>query len=69
MFLQHITTEGERWDNIAYKYYGDSLAYEQIISVNPQFALTPHLPAGQVLLIPVLAESDAIAEELPAWLQ
>ena len=26
-YLEHITTDGERWDNLAWHYYGDALAY------------------------------------------
>ncbi len=25
--LEHVTTDGERWDNLARRYYGDALAY------------------------------------------
>lgn len=31
-YLEHVTTDGERWDNLAWRYYGDALAYERIIA-------------------------------------
>lgn len=66
MFLEHVTVEGERWDQIAYAYYGDPLAYERIISANPDVALTPALPAGLRLLVPLI-EQAALKEGLPPW--
>lgn len=32
-YLEHVTSEGERWDNLAWRFYGDALAYERIIVV------------------------------------
>lgn len=69
MYLQHITSEGERWDSIAYRYYGDALAYEGIIAANPALPITAHLSAGQVLLIPVIAPADTVTEDIPPWLR
>ena len=31
MFLTHVTTEGERWDQLAWKYYGDAHRYPPIV--------------------------------------
>lgn len=66
MFLEHVTVEGERWDQIAYAYYGDPLAYERVIAANPDVALTPELPAGLRLLIPLI-EQATLKEGLPPW--
>lgn len=68
MYLIHITTEGERWDAIAYKYYADALGYERIIVANPHAPLAPVLPAGITLSIPVIAAQSTITE-LPPWKQ
>ncbi|HDY1642291.1 TPA: tail protein X, partial [Escherichia coli] len=27
MFLEHVTRDGERWDSLAWQYYGDPLGY------------------------------------------
>lgn len=51
-YLEHITTDGERWDNLAWHYYGDALAYERIIAANPHVAIYPVLPSGIQLIIP-----------------
>lgn len=69
MYLTHITQEGERWDSLAHRYYGNALAYEQIIVANPQVSISPVLPSGLVLLIPVVAAVDEALEDLPPWLR
>ncbi|CBJ43021.1 tail protein X [Ralstonia solanacearum] len=68
MYLTHITTEGERWDQLAMRYYGDPLAYESIVAANPHVPLTVTLPAGLTLSIPVIEQND-LSEELPPWLR
>jgi phage tail protein X len=67
-FLRHVCGDGQRWDSIAYRYYGDALAYERVVAANPQVPIVPALPAGTVLLIPVAEAPDVIAgEDLPPW--
>ncbi|MDZ4379176.1 MAG: tail protein X [Xanthomonadaceae bacterium] len=66
MFLVHVTVDGERWDQIAYAYYGDPLGYERVIAANPDVALTPTLPAGLLLLVPLI-EQAALTQGLPPW--
>ena len=66
--LRHVTTEGERWDQLSNQYYGDPFAYEQIITANPDVPLIPVLPGGLELAIPVIVSSSAIpSAALPPW--
>lgn len=67
MYLTHITTEGERWDQLAQRYYGAPTQYERIIAANAHMALTPTLQAGVQLVIPVIEQSDVV-EDLPPWM-
>ncbi|KVG24739.1 hypothetical protein WL05_01785 [Burkholderia ubonensis] len=69
MFLTHITTEGERWDQIAYRYYGNPFAYERIIAANPDVPIAPRLASGIALSIPVVSNDDVPDEELPPWMR
>lgn len=69
MYLKHITKEGERWDMLAYRYYGDALAYERIVAANPHVAVTPALAGGLMLAIPVIEETETLTEDLPPWLR
>ncbi|MDO8771921.1 MAG: tail protein X [Burkholderiaceae bacterium] len=71
--LEHITTEGERWDTLAWRYYGNPYAYAGIMDANPALDLTPYLPSGQLVLIPLLTEeaqqaSRALADT-PPWMR
>lgn len=67
-YIEHVTADGERWDSLSYRYYGSVELMEVITRANPEVALTPILPAGLTLKIPVLILDNAIAaEELPPW--
>lgn len=68
MYLTHITTEGERWDQIAMRYYGDALLYETIILANPTVPLHLVLPSGLTLTIPLIKAKPTLAA-LPPWLR
>ena len=66
-YYSYITKDNDRWDLIAYKFYSDATKYETIIKANPSVNITPILPSGIKLKIPVLTESNAIKFELPPW--
>ncbi len=66
-YMTHVTTEGERWDQIAWKYYADPFGYLRIIDANPQVLIMSAFPAGLVLSIPVI-EAETTTEELPPWM-
>lgn len=67
--IQHTTIDGERWDTIAQKYYGNAAMMNDIISANPNVPLYDILPAGIVLDIPVIESNDVKtdASNLPPW--
>lgn len=67
-YLTHTTAEGERWDQLAFTYYGDPYRYEPIIRANPQVPLAGALPSGLTLRIPVL-EAKVSTEDLPPWMR
>jgi phage tail protein X len=68
-FVEYIVKEGERWDTVAYKAYGDSSMVSVIIENNPNVAINPILQTGTRLLIPVLEKSEIEinSELLPPW--
>ncbi len=68
MFLTHITTEGERWDSIAWRYYHDVTKIPLLVEANPQAPIRDTLPSGLTLFVPVIELDEAAAiEELPPW--
>jgi phage tail protein X len=71
--LIHITREGERWDTIAWHYYGSPIAYGPLIEINRAAPIMPQLPAGLRLVIPILTTDQVTAQHvnqnLPPWKQ
>ena len=67
--LKHTVKQGERWDNLAYYYYGDALEYARIIEANPQISFCEVLPTGANVFIPVLNVKPTQNENLPPWLR
>lgn len=66
-FLEHLTVEGERWDQLAWRYYGDAFAYGPIVAANPQAPIRPLLPAGLRLRIPAATSAAVTPAGLPPW--
>jgi phage tail protein X len=67
--LSYTTTGGENWGMLSYKYYGDEGLFKLITDANPLVAITPILPAGITLAIPIVQPPDSSinAALLPAW--
>ncbi|KHS86753.1 tail protein X [Pectobacterium aroidearum] len=69
-YIEHVTKMGDRWDLLSQHYYGDPLGYDRIIMANPHVAVTPSLPSGTVLLIPMIEQDEVEnAEEVAPWLR
>jgi phage tail protein X len=66
-FIVHITTQGERWDLIAFRYYGDATQYAPIINANPNVVIEAVFEGGIVIEVPVLLESSITSADLPPW--
>jgi phage tail protein X len=69
--LLHQVVDGERWDTLAFHYYGSATQYGRIVEANPHLDITPILPTGAIVLIPVVNQSTSAdslqSEELPPW--
>ena len=68
-FLKHTVKQAERWDNLAYYYYGNALEYARIIEANPHISFCEVLPTGATVFIPVLNVKPIQNENLPPWLR
>lgn len=68
-FLEYITKEGDRWDIIAFKAYGDATLINGLIEANKATVISAVLTAGTRLKVPILEESDIEinSELLPPW--
>lgn len=64
----HLTAEGERWDSIAWRYYGSVNEAGRIAAANPHVPLVPILPSGVRIVIPVIDAATADEKTaLPPW--
>jgi phage tail protein X len=68
-FIPYITQAGDRWDTIAWKFYGDATLFGPIIQTNPQIAIEAVFEAGLNIGVPLLVVDQSIqaAEDLPPW--
>lgn len=66
-YITHITYAGERWDLLAYHYYGDPTHYEPIIMANPLVPIEPVFEAGIVIDIPIITHQNILSSDMPPW--
>lgn len=63
----HITTQGERWDSIAYDLWGEERLMHHLVAANPDHIDVLVFPAGVRLTVPAgITRADATAE-VPPW--
>jgi len=67
--VEYVVKDGDRWDTVAYKAYGDASMFNNIIDANPSVVVTATLTAGTRLTIPILEDSDIVVDSqlLPPW--
>ena len=71
--FEHKTIDGDRWDLLAYRYYGDAGKQSILLEANRGLFLEPLivppmiLSAGLTLIIPVIDEDDVDDSDLPPW--
>jgi phage tail protein X len=65
-YLAHITAVGERWDLLAWTYYGDATLFSPIIMANPQIPIEPVFAAGLHIAVPLL-QMNRTTTNMPPW--
>ena len=66
--LRHLTREGDRWDLIAWRYYGNPLEIARLIAANPHLPLAERFASGLTVFVPVIRQSDTQRQDLlPPW--
>lgn len=71
-YFEHVTSPGERWDLIAWRYYRDVRRQRELIAANRHLFVDPirSIPAilkgGLTLRVPVL-EAAIDETNLPPW--
>lgn len=64
----YTTIQGDRWDTIAYKAYGDASLVQPIIAANPYIPVSAYFDGGVTLSIPIIEQSSSTDKSLlPPW--
>jgi phage tail protein X len=66
-FTTYTTVEGDRWDTVAFKAYGDATKYSGIVQANPFVPKGVVLPSGVTLYIPLVERPSVDTSKLPPW--
>jgi nucleoid-associated protein YgaU len=66
-YTTYTTIEGDRWDTVAWKAYGDATRYPEIAAANRTIPLDDVLPAGTILQIPIADVVTLDVSLLPPW--
>ncbi|MBU2701690.1 phage tail protein X [Sporomusaceae bacterium BoRhaA] len=63
----YTTKQGDMWDMIAFKVYGDEYKMHYLMDANKEHVETVIFPAGITLMVPTLSTSQKT--NLPPWKQ
>ena len=68
-FVEYVTKQGDRWDTIAFKAYGDASLVNGLIEAKPTIVISAILEAGTRVIVPILesGEIQIDSELLPPW--
>ncbi|WP_094607729.1 hypothetical protein SPSIL_009090 [Sporomusa silvacetica DSM 10669] len=61
----YTTKQGDMWDSIAKKLYGDEYLMQDLIEANPDHVTTVIFSAGVVLTVPT--STTTTSSSLPPW--
>jgi phage tail protein X len=67
--IEYLTQPFDRLDKIAYQFYGDAADISPLVEANPSVPLTPVLPAGLMVVVPLKRRARTLAQvaNLPPW--
>lgn len=69
MTTTYKTIQGDTWDLIAVRCYGDEHRMAELIAANAQHRHVVLFPAGVVLEVPELDAEAVSSDSLPPWKQ
>lgn len=67
--INYTTKQGERWDQLAHRYYGTVKSMNILTDANPTVSLSPIIDSGTNLIIPIVDNSSdtVITKNTPPW--
>ena len=69
MSSTYTTIQGDTWDGIAYKLYGDEKYMKNLIEANWRYTDVLVFSAGVELTVPEITEEEKDNDNLPIWRQ
>lgn len=66
--MTYTTVQGDMWDSIAHKLYGDANRMDALITANPELREIYIFSAGVELVVPDI-ETNINSSGLPPWKQ
>lgn len=67
--IRYITRDGDRWDLIAHKHYGNAFEIERLIAANPHLPLAEQFASGLTVFVPVVESKPQSNADMPWWMQ
>lgn len=64
----YTTVQGDTWDAVAYRLWGDEFLMAELLQANPGHADVLVFPAGVLLTVPDV-QPRADEKELPVWMK
>ena len=64
-YTQYVCANGDMWDSIAYRLYGDEFMFPEIMKVNRAYARVLTFEGGEVLNVPVRVENPLVVVTAP----
>lgn len=67
--LYYITVQGDTWDTIAFKIYGDEFKAQQLLQDRENITLIDYqiFPSGITVHLPVISEEEEAEADMPEW--
>ena len=67
--INYTVKQGERWDSLAWKFYGSVKAMNVLIENNPTIPLSAVLASGTQVVVPIIDNTSEIVKStnLPPW--
>ena len=59
-YTQYVCANGDMWDSIAYRLYGDEFMLPEIMKANRAYARVLTFEGGEVLNVPVRVENPLV---------
>ena len=64
-YTQYVCANGDMWDSIAYRLYGDEFMLPEIMKANRAYARVLTFEGGEVLNVPIRVENPLVVVTAP----